>query len=52
MLYEVITISRQTLSGFCLAIAGAAWLSLAGSADGNAPNPLLGNLCEFLAMVV
>jgi len=44
-------ISRQTLSGFCLAIAGAAWLSLAGSADGNAPNPLLGNLCEFLAMV-
>ncbi len=44
-------ISRQTLFGFCLAIAGAGWLSLAGSEDGNAPYPLLGNFCEFLAMV-
>ena len=44
-------ISRQTLAGFCLAILGAAWLSLAGEQTANAPNPLLGNFFEFLAMV-
>jgi drug/metabolite transporter (DMT)-like permease len=44
-------ISRQTLAGFFLAILGACWLSLAGESSVNAPNPLLGNFCEFLAMV-
>lgn len=44
-------ISRQTLLGFSLAIIGAIWLSLASDTSGNAPNPLLGNFCEFLAMV-
>ncbi len=44
-------ISRQTLFGFGLAICGAVWLSLASEASVNAPNPLLGNFCEFLAMV-
>ncbi len=44
-------ITRQTLTGFCLAITGAAWLSLASDTSLNAPNPLLGNACEFLAMV-
>ena len=44
-------ISRQTLGGFCLAIIGAGWLSLASDTDFNAPNPLLGNFCELLAMV-
>lgn len=44
-------ISRQTLAGFVLAIAGACWLSFAGESSNNAPNPMLGNFCEFLAMV-
>jgi drug/metabolite transporter (DMT)-like permease len=44
-------VSRQTLAGFSLAIAGACWLSLSSETSEMAPNPLLGNLCEFLAMV-
>lgn len=44
-------VSRQTLIGFGLSIIGACWLGLAGETNRNAPNPLLGNFCEFLAMV-
>ncbi len=44
-------ISRQTLFGFMIAIAGACWLSLAGEKSASAPNPLLGNFLEFMAMV-
>ena len=44
-------ISRQTLAGFSLAILGACWLSLASDTSADAPNPMLGNLSEFLAMV-
>jgi len=44
-------ISRQTLLGFSLAIIGACWLSLASESSSDTPNPLLGNFCEFLAMV-
>jgi drug/metabolite transporter (DMT)-like permease len=44
-------ISRQTLAGFMLAIIGAVWLGLASETSASAPNPLLGNFCEFLAMV-
>jgi drug/metabolite transporter (DMT)-like permease len=44
-------ITRLTLSGFLLAVFGAIWMSLAGSADASAPNPLLGNFFEFLAML-
>lgn len=44
-------ISRQTLSGFLLAIIGAVWLSLASDSTANAPEPLLGNFYEFLAMI-
>ena len=44
-------ISRLTLAGFVLAIVGAVWLSLASSSDAYAPNPLLGNFYEFLAMI-
>lgn len=44
-------IARQTLIGFSLAIVGACWLSLAGESSSDAPDPLLGNFCEFLAMV-
>lgn len=44
-------ISRQTMLGFMIAIAGACWLSLAGEKSASAPNPLLGNFLEFMAMV-
>ncbi len=44
-------VSSQTITGFVLAIAGACWLSLAGEESASAPNPLLGNFLEFLAMV-
>ena len=44
-------ITRQTLAGFMLAILGAGWLSLASETSAEAPNPLLGNFCEFLAMI-
>ncbi len=44
-------ISRLTLLGFSLAIVGAVWLSLASDTSPEAPDPLLGNFCEFLAMV-
>lgn len=44
-------ISRQTLIGFCLAILGAGWLSLASDTSVSAPHPLFGNFCEFMAMV-
>ena len=45
------SISRKTLVGFSLAIIGACWLSLASETSISAPNPLLGNFFEFLAMV-
>ena len=44
-------ITRMSLAGFVLAVAGAIWLSVAGTADEHAPNPLLGNFFEFLAMI-
>jgi drug/metabolite transporter (DMT)-like permease len=45
------TVTRRTMAGFGLAIFGACWLSLTGRPDETAPNPLLGNFFEFLAMV-
>jgi len=44
-------ISRQTVCGFILAVLGACWLSFASESSISAPNPLVGNFCEFLAMV-
>ncbi|MDF3931780.1 DMT family transporter [Pseudomonas citronellolis] len=44
-------VSRNTWLGFALAVLGAAWLTLAGEPDRHAPQPLLGNLFELLAMV-
>jgi drug/metabolite transporter (DMT)-like permease len=44
-------ISRTTLAGFLLAMCGAVGLSLAGSADEHASNPMLGNFYELLAML-
>lgn len=37
--------------GFSLAVVGVVWLSVGGQASEHAPNPLLGNFLEFLAMV-
>ena len=48
-LKEQITV--KTVAGFVLAIAGASWLSLGGQASESAPNPVLGNFLEFMAMV-
>ncbi|MGL1861904.1 MAG: DMT family transporter [Pseudodesulfovibrio sp.] len=44
-------ISRRTLSGFGLAVVGAVLLSVAASSTATAPNPLLGNFLEFMAMI-
>jgi drug/metabolite transporter (DMT)-like permease len=44
-------ISRTTQAGFLIALVGAVWLSLAGSADEHAANPILGNFFELLAML-
>lgn len=43
-------VTRRTLAGCVLALAGVAWLTWAGTADEAAPNPVLGNLLEVLAM--
>ncbi len=44
-------VALSTWAGFLLAVLGAIWLSLAGEADAHAPNPLLGNFYEFVAML-
>lgn len=44
-------ITRTTLAGFVLALAGVVWLTLGGKADEHAPAPLLGNFFEVLAML-
>ncbi len=44
-------ISRRTITGFLMAIAGAVWLSVGAKSSAYAPNPALGNFLEFLAMI-
>ena len=44
-------ITRRTLAGFGLAIAGVFCLSAGASASENAPHPVLGNILEFAAMM-
>lgn len=44
-------VTRKTLSGFSLAIIGACGLSWAAVPDHSAPDPVLGNFFEFVAMV-
>ncbi len=48
-LKEIIT--KQLLLGSFIAIAGVVWLSLQSTTSVSAPNPMLGNFFEFLAMV-
>jgi len=43
--------SHKTVIGFIIAAVGALWLSMAGPASEQAPNPLLENLLEFMVMV-
>lgn len=43
-------ISARVLAGFVLAIVGVVWLSLAAGESEYAPNPLMGNFYELLAM--
>lgn len=49
VLGEVLTL--RAAAGFIVAIAGACGLSLAGEPSEAAPNPILGNFLEFMAMV-
>lgn len=44
-------VSRRTIAGFIVAVAGACWLSLEADASASAPNPALGNFFEFIAML-
>lgn len=44
-------ISKQAWFGGVLAAIGVCWLTLQSSPSENAPNPLLGNFLEFIAMV-
>jgi drug/metabolite transporter (DMT)-like permease len=44
-------ITRKTIAGFIAAILGSIWLSLSSEATKQAPQPLLGNFLEFMAMV-
>ena len=44
-------IARNTWLGFALAVLGSLWLTLASEPDRHAPNPLLGNFYELLAML-
>jgi len=45
------SLTVRTVIGFAVAIVGACWLSLAGQPSMDAPNPMLGNFLEFMAMV-
>lgn len=44
-------ISKQLIIGSLIALVGAVWLSLQAVSSISAPNPLLGNFFELLAMV-
>ena len=45
------TISRWSWAGGLVAVGGVCWLTLESSPAENAPNPMLGNFYEFVAMV-
>ncbi len=44
-------LTTKTCLGFAMAVGGALWLSLASQVSAHAPNPILGNFLEFMAMV-
>ncbi len=43
-------VSKQFIFGSFLAVFGAVWLSLEATSSLSAPNPMLGNFLEFIAM--
>ncbi|WP_461208402.1 DMT family transporter [Desulfocurvus sp. DL9XJH121] len=43
-------LGRKTVAGLLLAALGVVWLSTGGSATADAPDPMLGNTLEVLAM--
>jgi drug/metabolite transporter (DMT)-like permease len=49
VLGEILT--ARTVAGLGVAILGTCWLSVAGQPSPEAPNPILGNFLEFMAMV-
>lgn len=49
LLGEIIT--KKLIIGSLLAMSGAIWMSIEATAEVSAPNPLLGNFLELLAMV-
>lgn len=44
-------VGRNTWIGSLIAVAGVCWLTLESTPTQDAPNPVLGNFLEFLAMV-
>jgi drug/metabolite transporter (DMT)-like permease len=44
-------IKKKSWMGSIIAVTGVCWLTLESSPSLDAPNPLLGNILEFLAMV-
>jgi len=44
-------LGKKSLAGFILAIVGAGVLSVYGNPETGAPNPILGNFYEFVAMI-
>ena len=44
-------ITGRSIAGSIIAVSGVCWLTLLSSPTADAPNPLLGNFLEFLAMV-
>ncbi|PHR24554.1 MAG: EamA family transporter [Desulfotalea sp.] len=44
-------VSRRAYLGALTAVTGVLWLTFASSPSSDAPNPMLGNFLEFLAMV-
>ncbi|MBF0229605.1 MAG: DMT family transporter [Desulfamplus sp.] len=44
-------LTEKVLAGLTISVFGAGWLSFSGDVAVNAPNPPLGNLFEFIAMV-
>jgi drug/metabolite transporter (DMT)-like permease len=44
-------LALRTVIGFAMAIAGVVWISAESTSSAAAPNPVAGNILEFLAMI-
>lgn len=45
-------VTRRQWLGFVLAVSGVAWMSMHSESSASAPNPVLGNFLEFMAMTM